>query len=72
MSYCIFALSSLTYAYKGEDALHGAGIRSKIVRLDGTETKNGCRYGIAVSPSDCSAASNVLRRSGVKYGDVLR
>lgn len=72
MSYCIFALSSLTYAYKGGDALHGAGIRSKIVRLDGTETKNGCRYGIAVSPSECSAALSVLNRSGVKYGDVLR
>ena len=71
MDYCIFTMSTLTYAYKGKEALDRAGIRCKIVHLNGTETKKGCRYGIAVFPHDRSDASRTLLNSGAVYGDVI-
>ena len=71
MTYCIFTMSTLTYAYKGKEALERAGIRCKIVHLNGTETKKGCRYGLAVFPAERSEASRTLLNSGAVYGDVI-
>ena len=71
MKYCIFTMSTLTYAYKGKEALERAGIRCRIVHLNGTETKKGCRYGIAVFPSDKSVASRTLLNAGAVYGEII-
>ena len=66
-----FAFSSLTYAYKGQDALDGYGIRSKIIRLSGSETIKGCRYGIEVGEKDYSDAKSALNKYGVPYTEPL-
>lgn len=71
MKYSYFAFSSLTYAYKGKDALDRAGIRSKIVRLSGNETKKGCRYGVEVSENDRPDAAFALRRNGIPFTESL-
>ncbi len=62
-----FALSSLTYAYKAKDALDLYGIKSKIIRLDGNETKRGCRYGIETDERDRGAARSALIGSGIPF-----
>lgn len=71
MKHRYFAFSSLTYAYKGQDALDNTGIRSKIIRLSGNETKKGCRYGIDVSERDYSDAKFALNRAGVPFTEPL-
>ena len=71
MKYGYFAFSSLTYAYKGRDALDSAGIRSGIIRLTGSETEKGCRYGIKVNENDIAYAKNALHRHGVPFTGPL-
>ncbi|MBO4423761.1 MAG: DUF3343 domain-containing protein [Clostridia bacterium] len=67
MKYRYFAFSSLTYAYKGKDALDNADIRSKIIRLSGAETAKGCRYGIEVRDGEYGAAERELYRSRIPF-----
>ncbi len=71
MKHRYFAFSSLTFAYKGQDALDNTGIRSKIIRLSGDETKKGCRYGIEVNDKDYPDAKYALNRAGVPYTEPL-
>lgn len=71
MKYRFFAFSSLTYAYKGQDALDNTGIRSKIIRLSGNETKKGCRYGIEVSERDYTDAKGALYKYSVPFTEPL-
>ena len=71
MKHRYFAFSSLTYAYKGKDALDNTGIRSKIIRLSGNETKKGCRYGIEVSEKDSFDAKSALYKYGVPFTEPL-
>ena len=70
MKQSIFALSSLTYAYKGRDALTEAGIKSGVVRLDGTETKKGCRFGLRVSYGDRDEARRALIRARTVFTET--
>ncbi|MBO4868246.1 MAG: DUF3343 domain-containing protein [Clostridia bacterium] len=70
MKYGIFALSSLTYAYKGRDALYRYDIRSTVIRLDGTETKKGCRFGLRVDERDRDEARRALRSAGIVFTET--
>jgi hypothetical protein len=67
MKHRYFAFSSLTYAYKGQDALYSTGIRSKIIRLSGAETEKGGRYGVEVSEKDGYDAKAALIKYGVPF-----
>ena len=66
MKHRLFALSSLTYAYKAKDALDLYGIKSKIIRLDGSGTKKGCRYGVEID-GDYYDAKSALYRAGIPF-----
>ena len=67
MKHRFFALSSLTYAYKAKDALDLCNIHSTIIRLDGNETKRGCRYGVQTDERDYNDARSALYRSGIPF-----
>lgn len=72
MSQCTFALSSVTYAYKGREALDNRRIKSHVVKLGVGETSRGCRYGLAVDCRDKTAAMAALLSSGVVYSEIIQ
>ena len=67
MKYVFLAFSSLTYAYKGKDAVDAAGVSSRIIRLSKDMTRKGCRYGLEVKERDLYAAGSALDRAGIPY-----
>ncbi|MBR4257307.1 MAG: DUF3343 domain-containing protein [Clostridia bacterium] len=70
MRYRYFALSSLTYAYKAQDALDRSGIKSKVIRLSGRETDKGCRYGVEVYDAEYKYAKEALYASGLPFKET--
>ena len=69
MKYRYFALSSLTYAYKAQDAFDRAGIKSKVIRLSGRETEKGCKYGVQVHDNDYTDAKRILYSSNLPFSE---
>ena len=72
MEECTAALASLTYAIKAQRALSEMDIHSKIVKLDPSQARRGCEYGIAY---DCALQKNVkevLRTSGIEARRFLK
>lgn len=63
----LFATSSLTYAYKARDVLSYTGIKSNVIRLDGSETRKGCRFGVSVDQRDARDAAKALRNAGIPF-----
>lgn len=55
---CTATLGSLTYAIKGQKLLSENSISAKIVKLDASQTRRGCSYGIEF---DCREQKKVRR-----------
>ena len=68
---CIVALSSITYAMKGEELLRTHGIPNRVVRLSPERTKKGCGYGLELDKKRLAAALQLLRAAGIPPGEVL-
>ena len=68
---CIATLKSMTYAIKAQKALSKYYINSEIVKLDPSQSKKGCAYGIKFDSINLYAAENALREFGVKYTQIL-
>ena len=66
----IIAVSSVTYAMKGAEALAKNKIKRRITKLKPDKTKKGCAYGISVSSEDVEDAVRILRLSGVNYSEI--
>ena len=45
-------------------------IRSTVIRLDGTETKKGCRFGLRVDERDRDEARRALRSAGIVFTET--
>ena len=69
---CCAALGSVTYAMKGRNLLSAAGIESRIIKLQASQTPRGCAYGLAFDCINKDSAASALRRGGVPYSDILR
>lgn len=72
MSKSIIALSSVNYAIKGERYLKGKGVNCNIVKLQPTETKKGCAYGLEINRIDLSVAAALLNNAGIPYTEIVR
>ena len=71
MTRCIFAISSLTYAMKGQQELNSKAIRSQIVKIDSEKTKKGCAYGIQIDCSNQNNVKNILNKTNIPYSEIL-
>lgn len=69
---CIIALSSVTYAMKGEELLRTRGVSNKVVRLSPGRTKKGCGYGLEIEKNRLAAALQLLRGAGIPPGEVIQ
>lgn len=68
---CIISMKTMTAALRGQRVLLERGIRSEIVSLDASLTKNGCAYGLQFMCRDVSSVERILRDSRINYGEIL-
>ena len=61
----------MTYAIKAKKALSNYYINSEIVKLNSNQSKNGCSYGVKFDKINLYAAENALKKSGIKYTQIL-
>lgn len=60
-------VGSVTYAIKVRKLLERSGIKSKLVKVDSSKSKNGCTYGIQVHTTLFYDVINILKNSGINY-----
>ena len=60
-------IGSVTYAVMAQNALGRSGIASRIIRLDPSETVNGCVYGLAIESASLKKATSSLKREKINY-----
>lgn len=65
-SKCTLPVGSVTYAQKAMRVLASQAIYSEIVKLDGSNEKRGCIYGLELSCSETENARLALKRAGIK------
>ena len=61
MKNCTYTAGSITRAYRLRAELSELGIKSEIVKLDPSKSKNGCAYGLTL---DCASSRAALRVLG--------
>lgn len=59
-------VSSITYAYKGKNALERKGIRSNIERAPLTLSDCGCNYAIRIGNSSLMRAVEILENAHIR------
>ena len=67
MNSIIVTVGAVTYAIKLRKMLLRAGIRSKLVKTDGTDGSGGCTHGIKIDERDYYSAIVVMKNSGIEY-----
>ncbi len=68
---CIASLKSLTYAIKAQKVLSNYYINAEIVKLDSTNNKKGCSYGVKFDCINLYSAENALKNNNVKYFQII-
>lgn len=61
-------VKTITIGLKGKKALAGHGIKSSLVKIDFTQTENGCQYGLKFNESDYHKVISILKENGIEYG----
>ncbi|MBQ9070447.1 MAG: DUF3343 domain-containing protein [Clostridia bacterium] len=67
MKKVIITVSSVTYAIKGRKLLSKQNIDSRIVKIDASQSNNGCTHGIEFNSSLLLEAVRILRENGIAY-----
>ena len=63
----IITLGSMTYAIKAKRLLGSIGIPSRLIKVDSTESKEGCQYGIEIPYAAFMHAIDILRSNRIPY-----
>ena len=72
MKQCIIAISSVNHAIRSEKHLASKGIQVRIIKLQPTDTKKGCAYGLEVNCKDLKEVQKLLDNAAIPYSEVLR
>lgn len=60
-------VGTVTYAIKLKKLLSRAGIRSRLVKAEGTTAGEGCTHGVEISSSDFLFAVVIMKENGIPY-----
>ncbi len=71
MSSCKIPQSSVTWAMKIKRLFDLHGISCEVVRLDPSETKRGCGYGVRFDCVHLAAAEALLHKNGIVYSQTI-
>ena len=64
----IITVKTITLGLKGKRALSAEGIKSRVVKIDATESKSGCQYGLEFNALNYYDAIRIMRENGIEYG----
>jgi hypothetical protein len=53
---------------KGKKALASRGIKCSLIKIDFTQSENGCQYGLKFNERDYYDVISALRENGIEYG----
>ena len=70
MSYIIM-LTSITYVNKAQYLLSQNNIKSCVVKLQATQERRGCGYGIEVRENYIQTAVDIIKRCGIKIVEII-
>ena len=68
MKMSIVTVKTITIGLKGKKALSASGIKSRLVKIDASQSQNGCQYGIEFKTADFYDAVRALRENEIEYG----
>ncbi len=68
MKRSIVTIKTITIGQKCKRALANRGIKSKIVKIDSTNSDRGCQYGLEFNENDFYNVIGILREYGIEYG----
>ena len=71
MTRCIITTATITIAMHGQRVLGDYAVGSRLIKLSGTETKQGCAHGIEVDCNSVENARRILDRNNVRYTTVI-
>ena len=63
----IITVGSVTYAIKARNMLSRGGVRSKLVKTDGTGQNRGCTHGLELNSEDFYRAVVILKENNINY-----
>lgn len=64
----IVTVKTITIGLKGKKALAAHGIKAALIKIDFTNSQNGCQYGISFDERDYHNAISILKENGIEYG----
>ena len=67
MNKTTISLGSVTYAIKAQKVLSSMKIHSKLVKLDGGKSLDGCIYGLIIPTKDYPNAVMELKKEGLTF-----
>lgn len=70
-SYTI-AISTMTLAFKAQQVLGQYSIPSSIIKIDPSQTKKGCSYGVKMNYYHADNAKRLLTQNSIKFSELLR
>ena len=68
MKKSILTVKTITIGLKAKKALSACGIKSKLVKIDYTNSENGCQYGLEFDEQNFYEVISTLRKHGIDYG----
>ena len=70
MSYIII-LTSITYVSKAQYLLAQNNIKSCVIKLQATQERRGCGYGLEVRGNFFQAAVSIIKKHGIKIVEII-
>ena len=67
MEQCILTVGTVTYAIRARKLLSSLGIRARLVKGTRPGGAGGCTYGVEISASDLTLATDALKRADISY-----
>ena len=61
-------VKTITIGLKGKKALANRGIKSSLIKIDFTQSENGCQYGLRFNEQDYREVISILRENGIEFG----
>lgn len=63
----IITIPTVTMALKAKKLLARQGVKARVINISGTQSKNGCAYGIEFDSSHYFSVVSILKNAEIPY-----
>ena len=64
----VVTVKTITIGLKGKKVLAEHGIKSSLIKIDFTKSRDGCQYGLKFNERDYKAVISTLKENNIEYG----